>query len=123
VPTLGEFVNFSDILTEELNVKQVLKGDALVLDLTITPQLKREGLSREIIRYIQSARKAAGLNVDDRIVLSLVTDDAELKVVVDEYADVVKSETLATGLSDATYSYELIVKIDDAQLKVSLQKA
>jgi isoleucyl-tRNA synthetase len=122
VSTLGEFVNFSDILTEELNVKQVLKGDELILDLTITPELKREGLSREIIRHIQSARKAAGLNVDDRISLSLVTQDNELKVVVEEYTDVITSETLASRLSTDTYSYQVTVVVEGAELTLSLQK-
>lgn len=123
VPTLGEFVNFSDILTEELNVKTVFQGKELALDLTITPELKREGLSREIIRHIQSARKQAGLNVDDRIALSLVADDRELQMVIAEHAKIISTETLASVLSADTYGYVVTVEVDGIELTISLQKA
>ncbi len=122
VPTLGEFVNFKDILTEELNVKTVLQGSELRLDLAITPELKREGLSREIVRHIQNARKQAGLNVDDRITLGLMTHDAELQTAIDEHRDVIMAETLASTLSTETYNYEITVMIEDVELSLSLQK-
>lgn len=123
VPTLGEFVNFGDILTEELNVKAVIKGPELTLDLVITPELKREGLAREIIRHVQNARKQAGLNVDDRIVLSLVTDSAELQTAIGEQAKVIAAETLAGKLSVDKYSYTVTVKVEATELTVSLQKS
>ena len=122
VPTLGEFVNFKDILTEELNVKTVLQGDELMLDLVITPELKREGLSREIIRHVQSARKQAGLNVDDRIALGLVAHDDELQTVISEHADVICAETLAMMISSSTYSYQATVMVGGTELSLSLQK-
>ena len=122
VPTLGEFVNFKDILTEELNVKTVLQGDELMLDLVITPELKREGLSREIIRHVQNARKQAGLNVDDRIALGLVAHDDELQTVISEYADVICAETLAMMISSSTYSYQATVMVGGTELSLSLQK-
>jgi len=122
VPTLGEFVNFKDILTEELNVKTVLQGDELMLDLVITPELKREGLSREIIRHVQNARKQAGLNVDDRIALGLVAHDDELQTVISEHADVICAETLAMMISSSTYSYQATVMVGGTELSLSLQK-
>jgi isoleucyl-tRNA synthetase len=123
VPTLGSFVNFEDILTEELNVKRVHKGEELSLDLAVTPELKREGLMREVIRHVQNARKQAGLNVDDRIKLSLVTSEAELKKAITEYEDVIAAETLAGSLTGAEYDYSVDVKVEGESLKVSLQKA
>ncbi len=123
VPTLGKFVNFGDILTEELNVKTVLQGDELALNLAITPELKREGLSREIIRHVQSARKQAGLNVDDRIALSLVTDNDELQAAIDEHTAAITVETLARTLSTETYGYQVTVTVGDIELALSLQKA
>jgi len=122
VPSLGKFVNFEDILTEELNVKSVKIGEELSLDVTMTPELKREGLMREVVRYVQNARKQAGLNVDDRIVLSFVTDDYELQKAIAEYSKIIAAETLAEGISSEQYDYMAEVKIEDVQLTISLQK-
>ncbi len=122
VPTLGKFVNFEDILTEELNVKQVKQGKELSLDLKLTPELKREGLMREAIRHVQSARKQAGLNVDDRIQLSLQTEDGELVEAIKEHAETISSETLADPLGEGSYSHSATVKVGEATLSISLQK-
>ncbi|MDB5176935.1 MAG: ileS [Candidatus Saccharibacteria bacterium] len=123
VPTLGEFVNFEDILTEELNVKKVVQGSELALDFEITPELKREGLVREVIRHVQSARKEAGLNVDDRIKLNLKTDDDDLSAAVHEHQGVITTETLATEMSDVEYDYAMVVKVEGVELSLSLEKA
>lgn len=123
VPRLGEFVDYVDILREELNVKDVLVGDALSLDMELTAELKREGLMREVIRHVQSARKAAGLNVDDRIVLMLTTTGNELQEAVHTYRDEIMAEVLATTLADGDYSHSVTVKVDGMALGVSLQKA
>ncbi|MFZ1361066.1 MAG: isoleucine--tRNA ligase [Candidatus Saccharimonadales bacterium] len=123
VPSLGKSVNFQDILTEELNVKKVQQGSELALDFNITPELKREGLMREVIRHVQAARKAAGLNVDDRITLYLKSEDADISVAIDEYADTITQETLATyaqSSSDAQYSTE--AKVEGASLTVAIAK-
>lgn len=123
VPTLGEFVNFEDILTEELNIKKVIQGKELALDFTITSELKREGLMREVIRHVQAARKDAGLNVDDRIKLSLITSDKELQKAIAEHGETIAAETLANTTTEEQYSYEMVVTVEGAELKLSLEKA
>jgi len=123
VPSLGQFVDFKDILSEELNVKDVLLGDELGLDVAITPALKREGLMREIIRHIQNARKNAGLNVDDRIDLSLTTSGSELQAAIDEHRGTIAEETLATTIQQAEYEYSTVVAVEGIDLSVSLRKA
>jgi isoleucyl-tRNA synthetase len=122
IPSSGTFVNFEDILLEELNVKKVLQGDELKLDLVITPELKREGLMREVIRHVQSARKQAGLNVDDHIKLSLSANADELSQAISEYAAVIQAETLCDTLDDTTYSHESSVKIEGSELLITLEK-
>ncbi|MBI3889554.1 isoleucine--tRNA ligase [Candidatus Saccharibacteria bacterium] len=122
VPTMGEFVNFEDILVDELNVKKVIQGSELALDFELTPELKREGLMREVVRHIQSARKAAGLNVDDRINLSLSTNDQTLEKAIDEYAAVIATETLAAKIDSKEYKHRVVAKIEGVELTISLEK-
>ena len=122
-----------DIAKDELNVKSVeivtdseseLAQPSVVYDLTITPELKREGLMREIVRHVQSARKQAGLQIDDRIVLSISSDDSEISQAIDAFADVIKSETLAVELnSAASESEKYDAKIEGKLVEISLKKA
>jgi isoleucyl-tRNA synthetase len=124
VPTWGEFVNFEEILTEELNVKNVTLGEELALDLDITPELHREGLARELVRHVQAARKDAGLNVDDHIKLSFMTDQDELAQAYTEHGELIKSEALADDLTSGDdYSYQNTVTIEKMEITITLQKA
>ena len=126
-----------DIARDELNVKSVeaVTGSELdvpeasaqpsvVYDLTITPELKREGLMREIIRHVQSARKKAGLQVDDRIELGITSSDSEIIQAVDVFADTIRSETLAIKLGSAADDMEKYdVKVDGKPVEIYLRKA
>ena len=122
-----------DIAKDELNVKSVeivtdseseSAQPSVVYDLTITPELKREGLMREIVRHVQSARKQAGLQIDDRIVLSISSDDSEISQAVNAFADVIKSETLAVELNFVINESEKYdAKIEGKLVKISLKKA
>mgnify|MGYP000985729795 FL=1 len=122
-----------DIAKDELNVKSVeivtdsefeSAQPSVVYDLTITPELKREGLMREIVRHVQSARKQAGLQIDDRIVLSISSDDSEISQAVDAFADVIKAETLAVELNSVVNESEKYdVKIEGKLVEISLKKA
>ena len=94
-----------------------------MLDLEVTSELKREGLMREVVRHVQSARKQAGLDVDNRIRLSLKTDDAQLHRAIDEHQAAIAKETLAEAISQPTiYTYQETVKIEGMQLHLSLEK-
>ena len=132
--TPAEVVQFLiDIAKDELNVKSVetvtdpeseSAQPSVVYDLTITPELKREGLMREIVRHVQSARKQAGLQIDDRIVLSISSDDSEISQAIDAFADVIKSETLAVELNSVVNESEKYdAKIEGKLVEISLKKA
>jgi isoleucyl-tRNA synthetase len=123
VPTFGTTIDFKDILKDELNVKDVFDGGEVSLDLYVTPELEREGLMREVVRFIQNARKDAGLNIDDRIKLSLSNNDERLTSAIDEHRDEIASETLATNMDGAEYAYKTTVKIDGVELAISLEKS
>jgi isoleucyl-tRNA synthetase len=115
--------DFSDIVKEELNVKEVLSGPTFTIDTHITAELKAEGLMREVIRQVQNARKLAGLEVDDRIILELSTDDAELEGAVNAHNETILSETLVTTQSKVTDGFESVVQIEGRDLKIRLKKA
>src|SRR3972149_6304018 len=67
----------------------------VLIDKRITPKLKNEGIARDIVRNVQNLRKDAGLDIADRIKLSLVTDSALLKAAIDQFHDYIAGETLA----------------------------
>ena len=123
-----------DIARDELNVKSVeaVTGSELdapeasaqpsvVYDLNITPELKREGLMREIVRHVQSARKKAGLQVDDRIILQLTTNDDQLRQAIHEHRATIAAETLASfGESNSNRSK---ATIEGAEFDIALHIA
>ena len=112
---LPEF--YENIIAEEVNVKKVVRGEAIKLDKTLTPELLREGFSRELIRAVQNARKKAGLVVDDRILLSVSCE------VPEEFMEMVKRECLAQEIvRDGEYEYTEETKINGENVRISLEK-
>ncbi len=136
---------YEQIMAEELNVKEIrwienLDEHLADYDVTegvikpenwieiskqLTPELKREGLMREVIRHVQSARKKAGLQVDDRIELGITSSDTEIAQAVDAFADTIKAETLAVKLGSAAVDdmEEYDVKVDGKPVEIYLKKA
>jgi len=97
----------------------------VALELELTPDLRREGLAREVVRLVQDARKTAGLDVSDRIVLGLQAD-GDLAEALRAHADEIAAETLATelyhaDLAEATLRHE--TEIDGSGLTVALRRA
>ena len=73
-------------------------GRAVALALELDDELRREGLAREIVHAVQNARKQAGLEVSDRIALTLGGDDGLLEA-ARAHEDYVAGETLATSVT------------------------
>jgi isoleucyl-tRNA synthetase len=71
------------------------EGETVALELTITPELRREGLAREVIRLVQDARKADGLDVSDRIRFWWESGDPDLAEALAEHGALIASEVLA----------------------------
>ncbi|MEC8194206.1 MAG: isoleucine--tRNA ligase [Myxococcota bacterium] len=98
-------------------------GDVTVeLDTTITHALKLEGLAREIISKVQGARKDAGLEVEDRIHLSLRTESADLAEAIAAHGDLIAGEVLATELANLDAEHTG-VKAGGEALGIALQRA
>ena len=73
------------------------KGVVVAVDVTLTPELAREGLARDLVRRVQTLRKEAGYQLDDRIVAYYQAGD-ELAAVIEEWSDYVQAETLSLEL-------------------------
>ena len=131
VKTDGETYN---IVSEEVEVKAMAKEGfavaeegayvaALVTELT--PELAQEGLAREFVRRVQDLRKAAELDVADRIEM-FVEASAGLRSAIEAHKDYITAETLTSKLSFATLPEESSVvedEFDGEKVKVGLRKA
>ncbi len=109
---------YEQIIADEVNVKMVRAGEKAYLDKHLTEELLEEGFIRELIRFVQAARKKAGLEVDDRIKLSIDTEINE------DWQDVLKAEVLAVELGrDNNHQYDEVVKVNGKNITISLEKA
>jgi len=98
-------------------------GETVALDLEVTPELRRAGLVREVIRLIQDARKSSGLAITDRIELWWTTSDAELAEALRGAADTVAGEVLANRVAEGTEPGLREFADDDLHLTFQLRKA
>jgi isoleucyl-tRNA synthetase len=126
----GETVSLS---SEELLVKtETVEGlavaaDKLVtvaIDTTLTPELIAEGLAREIVRRIQTQRKNADFNIEDRITTWYLASDEMTKVFTD-WSKYIQSETLTTELVSGQPPEEAFVekhKIEGEEVTIGLKK-
>ena len=132
---------FVEILQEELNVKGVSyvvlekdengkilshkPAEKVDFNFEITPELRAEGLMREIIRHIQASRKKAGLNVDDRIELNFSSENEDLSGAFKKFIQEISKEVLAekAEFSNDELEFSQTVKIEGEEAKISLKKA
>ena len=99
------------------------EGDFLVaLETQITPELAIEGTARELVRSVQDARKNAGLEIADRIVLNIegtqMVSDA-----IAQYKVYIMTETLAVEWAQADKAFEATGEADGQNWTVALAKA
>ncbi len=101
------------------------RGTQLALDARITPELRSEGLSRDVIRLVQDARKNAGLELADKIVLYLEASSPELTNAIQSHCDAIAAAVQATTWSpepmlSASYTHK--GKLESAELTIMLSK-
>jgi isoleucyl-tRNA synthetase len=77
-------------------------GETVAVDITVSPELRRGGLAREVIRLVQEARKNDGLEVTDRIWLRWSTGDPEVAAALAEHAGLIAGEVLAVDFGPGT---------------------
>jgi isoleucyl-tRNA synthetase len=108
---------FEEILAEELNVKSVKFGDKTEFDLNLTPELKQEGLARELERAVQEMRKKTGLKVGELADLSYDTNDSEL---IAAFALIDTKKTYIKGINKEAGVKGEVVEIDGKQVALHL---
>ena len=94
------------------------------IDTVVTPELKAEGLAREIVRRIQTQRKNADFNIEDRIT-TWYTASGEFEPIFAEWSDYIKSETLTTELTAGEPPADAFVeehKIDGLEIKIGVKR-
>ncbi len=94
----GEFELALEVADESAAVGFLPAGGFVVLDTATTPELEAEGLARDVVRAVQSARKDAGLDVSDRIRLTLGSDSHGVAA-LEANGELVRAETLAVELT------------------------
>ena len=119
---------YLELITDELNVKEVklIKGEALSieLDTTITPELLREGIARDLIRKVNGLRKEQQLTVNDKVELYVASEDADIiQTLVDHKDDIstaVQATTIGDVLPDGVASKT--VKINKVDITLGIKK-
>ncbi|MEZ4102970.1 MAG: class I tRNA ligase family protein [Candidatus Paceibacterota bacterium] len=111
---------YLELIKDEVNVKEVLFGDELKLDTEITEELKQEGDFREVLRFVQSLRKDADLNPEEKVYL-FVDTDKNGKAIIQKFEDELKRVAGVTSISfEENNGQEL--SLDDLVFKVSIKK-
>jgi len=115
-----------EIITEDIPGWSVATQDhvTVALDITLTPGLLSEGMARELVNRIQNLRKDKGLEVTDRIQLTVEKSDNTFTA-FEQYKDYICSETLAQVAFTENLSeeeVETVELVDGIQAKLKIEK-
>ena len=113
-----------EITTEDMPGWLVMNDGQLTvaLDIALSEELVEEGLARELINRIQNLRKSSGLEVTDRIRVTL-SDNRQLEPVIQHFGEYIASQVLATSLSLAALPDEADeIEVNGIHLHIRIQK-
>jgi isoleucyl-tRNA synthetase len=128
---------FAEVVADELNVKNIKTGQGdglakevyinsifpvstIIIDTTITPELKKEGLLREVVRTINQVRKDQKLTISDRVSIKYQTNDKLLSLIFTEYADEIKKSVLAYSVEEGSGGEEK--EVDGVKIGILVEK-
>lgn len=125
---VGDYTLNSDEFENRLTVKPGITGAALpdstavvVLNTNVTPDLLVEGLANNILRFIQDSRKAANLDVSDRINL-VYSGDNDIENAINTHRDMIVHNALIVNLSKASAT-QFETEIDGHKFAIKIEKA
>ncbi|WP_236869969.1 isoleucine--tRNA ligase [Candidatus Bandiella numerosa] len=107
------------------NISALSTNDALVLiDLDINKELELEGIARDIVRAIQQTRKDIDLEITDKIIVNIFSDDEIINQSVDSWTEYIKEQTLAVEIKNSSDGFEgqNDMKIESGTFKFKITK-
>jgi isoleucyl-tRNA synthetase len=114
-----------EILSKEISGYKVANEGRLTvaLDVSISAELKEEGVAREIISKLQSLRKEMNLEVTDKILIKIEAHDY-IKSSINQFKSYICTELLAISIEfELASSLENTIEVDENRIQVSIQKA
>ncbi len=97
----------------------------MALDITITDELRREGIARDIINRIQNIRKDRDYDITDRITITFAPD-ATVEAVLKDFGEYIGTQVLADAVDVAAFAEDAagteILEIDELKVKVLIIK-
>lgn len=93
----------------------------MALDVEVTDELRREGIAREVIKKIQAMRKDGGLEITDRIAVS-VSKNAGSDEAVEQFGEYISNQVLAGSLTLCDSVDGETVELDGFTINVAIQK-
>ena len=114
-----------ELIKEEVNVKEIAFGDELKLDMTITSELKEEGIVRDFIRNIQEMRKDLGVKPKEIINCQILGDEG-IERIITKWQGFVKKEINARGIKiggKKIFKIERELDLDGKQIWIGINTA
>ena len=122
--TIQLLINEVDIIAEDIPGWSVAVKNALTvaLDITISPELLKEGNARELVNRVQNIRKESNFELTDKILLE-IEDNTELKESIIQFSDYICREILAVQIDFLPVLKEGVeVDINDHKLRISVRQ-
>jgi isoleucyl-tRNA synthetase len=95
----------------------------VALDVTLTDELKQEGVARDLVNRVQNLRKEMGLEVQDKINIIVSGDNELVNAAITSFGQYIQTETQALNLSVGEISGGTILDMDDFELVIKVEKA
>ncbi|QQG52646.1 MAG: isoleucine--tRNA ligase [Candidatus Falkowbacteria bacterium] len=121
---------YQELIKDELNIKSLdlaagFENLEVELDIEITPELRLEGIKRELIRFINLSRKDAGLSLGDKVDVEIISESAEISEAVKKLGAEIAKETLSESLvlaaETSTSDFSKEIKIDGQPVVINLK--
>ena len=96
----------------------------VALDITVTEELRKEGLARELVNRVQNLRKSSGFDITDKVNLFILSNDM-IDDAIREYRDYIANQVLAASIEieDEAVSDAVELDFEDFKLSVHIEKA